>query len=86
MTTISTSSTSSTSSNTGYASFFVLRVLAGKRSYAHDGVFLTRELAQANADQQASLLGGFGFDLAYEVYSGAELQALLDSGVRVYLW
>jgi hypothetical protein len=86
MTTISTSSTSSTSSNTGYASFFVLRVLAGKRSYADKGGYLTRESAQAYADQLASLLWDFGLDLAYVVYSGAELQALLDSGVRVYLW
>ena len=79
-----TSSTSSTSSSTGYVSFWVIRAcpITGKLTYAHDGVFLTRELAQAHADSQAS----WGFGFGYEVYSGVELQALLDSGVRVYLW
>jgi len=85
---MTTISTSSTSSNTSYVSFFVIQVspFTGKRSYAHDGVFLTLESARANADSQASLSASMDLGLSYEVYSGRELQALLDSGVRVYLW
>lgn len=79
-------STTTTRSRSDYSdAHYVLSTnpISGELSYAHYGAWLTKESATKFASDKDAELAWLG--VAHAVYSTKELQALIDSGVRIKL-
>lgn len=81
-----TTSTTTPRSSSDYSdAHYVLSIhpVTGELQYAHYGAWLTKESAVKFASDKDSELAWLEF--THAVYSTKELQALIDSGVRIKL-
>jgi len=81
-----TTSTTTPRSSSDYSdAHYVLSTnpISGELSYAHYGAWLTKDSATKFASDKSAELAWLG--TTYTVYSTKELQALIDSGVRIKL-